>query len=380
MEFRFTAEQDQLRDAARRLLKDRSPSSRVRELMETELGFDPKLWQELAELGFIGAHIPEAYGGQGFSTIELGIITEEMGRALCCAPYLASSVLAATSLLYCGSEDAKLAHLPSIANGKSIATLALAEDAYHWPTRAFNTRATLNGNNYALTGKKRFVVDGMLAQLLLVAASLEDGTSALFAVKPTDSGVHRQACTSLDATRKLAEIKFCDAPAQLLSAADCATGLQQTLTLGAIALANEMVGGAQHMLQSSIDYVQLRMQFGRKIGSFQTIKHKCADMLLGVELAKSGAYYAAAVAAEMPETSDLVMAAAMAKANAADTYMQCAADCIQLHGGIGFTWDNDTHLWYKRAKCSELLLGDSNHHRERLIEHWPIVEALGASQ
>ena len=265
--------------------------------------------------------------------------------------------------------------LPEITAGRTVAALALAENAYHWPTDDYRTRAaTNNGATYQLTGSKRFVIDACNADELYVAACVEDdaGLTGLFKVDREASSVAITELHSLDTTRRCADVTFENTPATLIGDPSLTTaGLRQTLQVGCIALANEMVGGAAYLLDATLAYVDLRMQFGRKIGSFQSVKHKCADMLLELELAKSTAYVAAATYAEDPEHPDLPMLAAMTKANAADTYAYIAAEAIQLHGGIGFTWDNDIHFWYRRAKSSELLLGDAAYHREQMMQNLP---------
>ena len=369
MRFAFSDEQDQLRLAVRRFLADQSPTSEVRRLMETDLGYDPGVWGRLAnDLAVTGVHIPEAYGGQGFTFAELAIVVEEMGRALVCAPYFSSTVLAATAILNAGSEADKAELLPAIASGERLATLAVAESNGRWDASGIATTARQG----RLAGTKSFVVDGHVADILIVAAQQAgaDGPS-FYAVEATAPGVSRRLLTTVDATRKLARIELDDVEARLIGEAGGAgPALARTLALAAVALANEMVGGAQALLESAIDYANMRVQFGRAVGSFQAIKHRCADLLLDVELAKSAAYQAANAAAE--DDPDLPALASLAKAAASDAYMRAARDCIQIHGGIGFTWDNDTHLWYKRAKSSEAFLGDAAFHRELLMRGWRV--------
>lgn len=374
MQYTFTDEQEEFRLVVRRFMDDQSPSTAVRKLMATDSGFDPEVWKLLSqELGLPGIHIPEAYGGQGFGFVELCIVLEEMGRALLCAPYFSATALAATTILMAGTDAQKQALLPDIANGATFAALALTEVSGDWSPGATETTATVNGDSFRLSGSKSFVVDGAIADLLIVLARTP-GTSgayglSLFTVPGNGTGVSRRALHSLDPTRKLARIDFAEAPAQLLGGLnDGGATVPKVLDLAVIALSNEMVGGAQKMLSSAVDYAKLRMQFGRLIGSFQAIKHKCADMLLEVELAKSTAYYAAAAAAE--NAADLPAVASLAKACASDTYMKAAQACIQIHGGIGFTWENDTHLYFKRAKSSQVFLGDANYHREQLAQRW----------
>ena len=374
MAFAFTEEQEQFRDIVRRFLRNTSPAVEVRRLMETETGFDADAWGRLnRELGLCAVHIPETFGGQGFSFVELGIVCEEMGRSVLCAPYFSSAVLAADAILHAGSSSQKSDLLPSIASGECRGALAFTESNGRWDAAAIETTATRNGAGYRLEGHKSFVIDGHTADLIVVAArepgsSGDDGIS-LFTVASDAPGLDRQLLQTMDATRKQARLTFHHVPAEPLGEPGAgAVALRRILVDAATALANEMVGGAQQMLDSAVEYTKLRMQFGRQIGSFQAVKHKCADMLLEVELAKSAAYQAAAAVAEGdPEAPAL---ASLAKAAASDTYLRAAADCIQLHGGIGFTWDNDTHLWFKRAKSSEAMFGDAAHHRELMMRHW----------
>ena len=372
MEFAFTDEQDQFRAVVRRFLSDKSPTTEVRRLMDTPDGFDPDVWQQLAaDLALTGIHIPESYGGAGFGPVELCIAMEEQGRALLCAPYFSSCVLAAGAIMHAAEDDQKSNLLPAIASGQTRAAFAVTEPNGHWDATGIQAIATRTASGWLIDGEKSYVIDGCSAQQLIVVAraagSAGNAGLSFFVVNPGAAGVTRTALATMDATRKQAKIMFSRAAAELLGQAGAgAEPLSRTLDHAAVALANEMVGGAQALLDSAVAYANIRVQFGRAIGSFQAIKHKCADMLLDVELAKSAAYYAAQAAAEGdPQTPGL---ASMAKAAAADAYMRAAANTIQIHGGIGFTWDNDTHLWFKRAKSSEVLLGDPNHHRELMLQ------------
>ena len=376
MKFNFTDEQQEFRSVLRRFLEDKSSTTEVRRLMETDEGCDPEVWRQLSqELGLTAIHIPESYGGQGFGVGELAIAVEEMGRALLCAPYFASTVLAATAILKTGSEDQKQLMLPDIASGETVATLALAENSGAWDTSGVAMTATANGDKYTLEGTKSFVLDGCTAGVIVVVArkagsSGDDGVS-FFTVAGDAAGLKRAQLNSMDPTRKLARLTFSGVEAELLGVEGGAAGpLAETLDIAAICLANEMVGGAERLRESAVEYANMRVQFGRAIGSFQTLKHKAADMLLEVELAKSAAYYAAAAADEHDE--EVSALASLAKAAAADVYMQTAIHTVQIHGGIGFTWDNDTHLWFKRAKSSEVFLGGSAYHRERMMQNWNV--------
>lgn len=376
MKFSFSNEQEQFRTMLRRFLAEKSPTSEIRRLMATDQGWERETWKQLnSDLGLSAVHIPEAYGGQGFGFVELAIVLEEMGRALLCGPYFSSVVLAANAILNAGSEDQKQALLPGIAAGETVAALAFTEENGRWDSNGVTLTAKAQGDSYRLDGVKSFVLDGHTADLVVVLAR-KPGTSgdeglSFFTVRGDAKGLERRLLKSVDATRKLALLKFDGVQAELLGEAGAAAApFARTLDQAAVCLANEMVGGADRLRQSALDYVMMRMQFGRPIASFQAIKHKCADMLVDVELAKSAAYYAAEAAAE--EAADLPAIASLAKACAADAFMQTAKETIQLHGGIGFTWDNDTHLWFKRAKSSEVFLGSPKYHRELLMQRWNV--------
>jgi alkylation response protein AidB-like acyl-CoA dehydrogenase len=367
MDLAFSAEQEELRSSVARFLADRSPNSEVRRLMETLEGFDPAVWSLMAEqLGLLGLAIPEEYGGSGYSQAELSIVFEEMGRVLLPAPFFSTIALAANALLTCADEQAKKDLLPGIAAGRTRATLATVEADGSWELAGIRTRATAGPDGYALHGTKEFVVDGHTADLILVAARSDSGLS-LFAVEGDAPGLTRTALPTLDTTRKLARLELAGTSARLIGTSGAAAeGLSRALDLAAVALAAEQAGGAQHCLDSSVRYAKERFQFGRAIGSFQAIKHKCADLLLEVESAKSAVYYAARVASE--DTSELPVVASLAKAYCSEAYFHAAAENIQIHGGIGFTWEHDAHLYFKRAKSSELLLGDPTFHREQLAQ------------
>ncbi len=382
MQFSFTEEQEEFRGILRRFLEDKSPTTEVRRLMETDEGYDPDVWRQICQdLGLTAIHIPEAYGGQGFGFVELGIVVEEMGRALLCAPYFASTVLAATAILNAGTEEQKQTLLPDIASGATIAALAFTEDNGRSGTDGVEMTATASDGVFTLDGHKSFVLDGHTADLIVVLARKpgtagDDGLS-LFAVKGDAAGLDRTLLQTLDPTRKQARLIFSGVAAQLIGDEGAAAApMAKTLDQATACLANEMVGGAERLRESALEYSQLRVQFGRAIGSFQALKHRSADMLLDVEMAKSAAYYATAAVDD--DAENLAPAVSLAKAAAADAYMQAAITTVQMHGGIGFTWDNDTHLWFKRAKSSEVFLGTANEHRERLIEQWDAMERSAA--
>jgi alkylation response protein AidB-like acyl-CoA dehydrogenase len=365
--FAFSEEQEELRRTVRSFLEDKSSSPEVRRLMETTEGYDPAVWSQMAnQLGLQGLAIPEEFGGSGFTYVELVVVLEEMGRALLCAPYFSTVALAANTILHSGDDAAKKELLPGIASGETIATLAFTEDNGRWDAEGITMAASKAGDGYTLDGHKMFVIDGHNANLVLVAAKTGQGIS-LFSVEGDASGLTRTPLTTMDQTRKQARLEFAGVPAKLIGTEGKGWDtLSRVLDLAAVALAAEQVGGAQKCLDMSVEYAKVRVQFGRPIGSFQAIKHKCADMLLEVESAKSAAYYAGWAAAELND--ELPVVASLAKAYCSDAYFHAAAENIQIHGGIGFTWEHDAHLYFKRAKSSELLLGDPTYHRELLAQ------------
>jgi alkylation response protein AidB-like acyl-CoA dehydrogenase len=363
MTFAFSEEQQELRRGLRRFLEDKSPSRQVRRLMETDDGYDRAVWSQMAgQLGLQGLTIAEEHGGAGGGPVEQLIVLEEMGRVLLCAPYFATAVLAVNALQASSDAAAQREMLPGIAAGTTIATLAVPEDDGSWSTDRLQTRARRAGAAFALDGRKSFVLDGSIADLVLVVARTDDGPS-LFAVDGRDTRLSRRSLHTIDMTRKQAALVLDGVPARLVGTAGAAASVvEKTLQLASVALAAEQVGGAQRCLDMSVEYAKLRVQFGRPIGSFQAIKHKCADMLLEVESARSAAYYAAWAAAD--GSGELPLVASLAKAYCSEAYFHVAAENIQVHGGIGFTWEHDAHLYYRRAKSSEVLLGSPTHHRE----------------
>ncbi|MBK9180660.1 MAG: acyl-CoA/acyl-ACP dehydrogenase [Acidimicrobiales bacterium] len=367
MNFAFSEEQEELRRTVRSFLEQKSPETEVRRLMETEDGYDPAVWSQMAEqLGLQGLIVPEEHGGSGYSYVELCVVLEEMGRALLCAPYFSTVVLGANTLMQSGDEAAKKEYLPGIASGETIATLAFTEESGRWDEAGITMQATKSGDGYTLDGTKMFVLDGHVADLILVAARSGSGVS-LFAVDGGAAGLTRTALSTMDQTRKQARLDFSGTPARLVGAEGKGWDVLSTvLDLAAVGLSDESVGGAQFVLEMAVEYAKVRVQFGRPIGSFQAIKHKCADMLLEVESSKSAAYYASWCAAEMND--ELPSVASLAKAYCTEAYFHAAAENIQIHGGIGFTWEHPAHLYFKRAKSAELLFGDPTYHRELLAQ------------
>ncbi len=375
MDLKFNEEQLELRAMAESFLEEHSGSEQVRAAAESELGYDEKVWEQVAtELGWAAVHIPEAYGGLGLEYADLVALVEVMGGALFCSPFFGTVALGANALLVGGDEAQKQQWLPGIAEGTTRATLAVAEENGLAGAEGVEASFTREGDDFVLRGAKRYVVDGHVADLIIVAARAEGTTGregiGLFLVPADSPGVERRALPTLDQTRRLAEVVLdgvrVGANASLGTAGQAAPMLEKTLHLAAIALAAEQVGGAERCLQMAVAYAQEREQFGRVIGSFQAIKHKCADMMVLVEAARSAVYYAACAATD--DTDELPAVASLAKAYCSDAYFQCAADNIQIHGGVGFTWEYDCHLHFKRAKSSESLLGDPPHHREQVAQ------------
>jgi len=365
--FAFSEEQEELRSIVRQFLEAKSSEAAVREQMETERGFDPEVWSQMGEqLGLQGLIIPEEFGGQGFGYVELTVVLEEMGRALLCAPYFSSVVLAANAVIHSGDAAAQAALLPGIASGQSIATLAFTEANGRWDETGVEATAADEGGTWRITGTKMYVLDGHVADVVIVAARTGAGVS-LFSVAGDAAGLTRTALSTMDQTRKQAKLEFAGVEGTLVGTDGAGWDtLSTVLDLAAVALAAEQVGGAQMCLDMAVEYAKVRVQFGRPIGSFQAIKHKCADMLLEVESAKSAAYYAGWCASEMND--ELPSVASLAKAYCSDAYFHAAAENIQIHGGIGFTWEHPAHLYFKRAKSSELLFGDPTYHRELLAQ------------
>jgi len=358
----LSEDQEELRRFVRQFLEEKSPESAVRELMGTARGYDEAVWRQMAEqLGLQGIAIDERYGGGGFTFRELALVLEEMGRALLCAPFFSTVVLAAGALVRSGDEAACAALLPAVAAGDCTAALAFEEDG-----DSNGAVAVADGTGWRLRGEKTYVLDGHTADVVLVVARTPRGLG-LFRCSGDAEALGRELLPTLDLTRKQARLTFAGTPAVAVGRpGDGTRVLGAVLQSAAAALAAEQVGGAQRCLDMAVGYAKERMQFGRPIGSFQAIKHRCADLLLECETARSAAYYAAWCAAA--DDDDLPVAAAMAKAHCSDAYYRTAAENIQIHGGVGFTWEHPAHLYFKRAKASQLMFGDPAHHRARLAD------------
>ncbi|MBP1688531.1 MAG: acyl-CoA dehydrogenase, partial [Deltaproteobacteria bacterium] len=375
MRFAFNEEQEALRSAARDFLSDHCGPTQIRKVMETEAGYDPDVWRRIgAELGWASIIIPEGYGGVGLSYVELVGLMEEMGFALLCAPFFSTVCLATNALLLGGTEEQKQEYLPGIAAGETIATLAYTEASGRWNADGITAVAKRDGGDFVLNGTKTFVIDGHTAQLLIVAARREGscGTEgvSLFVVPAATAGITRCCLPTMDQTRKQAEVALHNvrvpATALMGNEGEGWQLLSQTLDRAAVALSAEQVGGAQRCLDMTVQYAKERIQFGRPIGAFQALKHKCADMMLRVESARSASYYAGWAASV--DDRELPVLASLAKAYCSDAYFACAAESVQIHGGVGFSWEYDVHLYFKRAKSSETLLGDAAYHRELVAQ------------
>jgi alkylation response protein AidB-like acyl-CoA dehydrogenase len=365
MDISFTHEHEQLRQTVRRFMENESNEQTVRKLMETERGYDSRTWERLAsELSLVGLIVPEQHGGAGLGPIELSIVMEEMGRVLFCGPYLSTAVLATSALLRCANDATKAKLLPAIASGKSIAALAFVEEHGRWDADSIAMKASKDGSNWKLSGLKDYVIDGSIADVLLVVAGADNGLG-LFQVDGAAAKLERIDLPTLDLTRKLARLSFSGTPATLLSQGDATAAIRHVLALGAAMVAAEQVGGTQKCLELSTEYAKSRLQFGRPIGSFQAIKHKCADMLVETEFARSAAYHAAFAAAENDET-ELQAAAYIARSYCSEAFFHAAAENIQIHGGMGFTWEDPAHLYFKRARASSMMFGDPIDQRQKL--------------
>jgi alkylation response protein AidB-like acyl-CoA dehydrogenase len=372
MDFAFSEEQEMLRRSARDFLAKECSSKVVRKLMESSDTYDEGLWNKLAGLGWTALGIPEEYGGVG-TFLDLVVVLEEAGRALMPGPFFATMGLAVPAIIEAGTGAQKKEALGAIAQGSARATLAFTEPSGLWDARSVTLTAKPSGGGWQLDGVKQFVPDAEAADYTVVAARTrgegEDGIS-LFLVKGRPKGMTVTALKTLDQTRRWSEVRFDGVKLEadsLMGAADKAwPHLKRALEWATAALCAEMVGGTQKVLETSTDYAKTRQQFGKPIGIYQAVSHKLADMLVLSESGRSATYYAAwAVDADAPDRS---LAASMAKAYVSDAYRKVAGDGIQVHGGIGFTWEHDMHLYFKRAKSSEVTLGDATYHRELVAQ------------
>lgn len=361
MEFGLSESQQLLRDNARKFFATECPMAEVRRLMETETAFDAVLWAKLAEQGYTGCIFSEEYGGVGLGKGELILLMEEAGRTLLPGPFFSTVALAGPVIDAVGSPEQKRKYLTSICAGEARSTVAIFEDAAGWDPARFQVVA-VNGK---LSGEKRFVTDAAAANWIVIAAS-----NGVFLVDPKASGVEIASMSGMDLTRKLYTMRMNYTPAEKLG--DVA-GLAGAMDIATAALAAEMAGGMQRTLEMTVEYAKTRKQFGKPIGSFQAVQHQCADMYLETESSRSAAYYAAWALEE--KAPDAAVAVSIAKMYASDASRTVGNRGIQVQGGMGFTWENDVHLYYRRAKASETAFGDATFHRERIAR---LVIDLGA--
>lgn len=363
----LTEEQLQLRASAGALMTELASEAEVRRLMATPLGVDDAAWAQLCELGLPGLAVPEERGGSGGSLVDQGVVLEQMGRAVYCGPYFSTAVLAAQTLLHVEGDPDAEELLQQVCAGTTRATLALTEESGRWEEDAVALAAERRASSWRLSGTKTFVPDGASADVLLVVARTSAGCS-LFAVSADAEGLVRTPLPTMDQTRKQARLDFASTPARLLGPEGSGwVVVEQALQSAAIALAAEQIGGAERVLEMCVEHAKTRHQFGRAIGSFQAVQHKCATMLVDVEAAKSAAYFGLASAAQ--RTPELPSVASLVKAYCSDTYRRTANEAIQVFGGMGITWEHPIHLYFKRARSSQLFLGTAAAHRRRLAAH-----------
>ena len=361
MNFEFDDDQRLLRDQARKFLTDKSPPEAVRRILDGDEPFDRNLWREFANMGWLGAAIPEAYGGSGLGHLELCVIAEELGRSLAPTPFASSVYLASEALMLAGTEEQKQGYLPDLAGGEAIWCLALSEGRR--PATAANIAATVSEGR--LSGEKIPVVDGDVADRAVVVAA-ESGGVGLFIVDLNGPGVERRSVETIDPTRSQAAIQFDGAAAERLGdAGDGWPMVERLLERAAVLVAFEQVGGAQAALEMAREYALGRFAFGRPIAGYQAIKHRMADMYIQIELARSNAYFGAW--ALSTDAAELPVAAATARVSASEAYHFASKENIQIHGGMGFTWEFDCHLYYRRARQLALALGSQRRWKDRLI-------------
>jgi alkylation response protein AidB-like acyl-CoA dehydrogenase len=373
MEFGFTKAQEMIRSQAAETLKRACPRSLVRQVMESADGHCEGLWERMADLGWMGLVFPEEYGGLGLSWVELAVVLEEMGRALAPGAFFSTVLLGGLTLLEAASEEQKQRWLAPLAAGRLKATLALVEPEGRLGPEGVTARAEPESGGYLVSGVKLFVPDARVADLIICAARTGKSSGAeegitLLAIDRESEGLTLTPLETMDQTRRLYEVSCSRVrvPAERVLGREGGAWpvIERVSDQAAVGLCAEMVGGAQQVLKMCVEYAQTRVQFGRPIGSFQAIQHRCADMLLLIESARSATYAAAWAASENP--AELALLASVAKAYTSDAYAWVAGEGIQLHGGMGYTWEHDAHLYFKRAKADEVTFGDATYHRARV--------------
>jgi alkylation response protein AidB-like acyl-CoA dehydrogenase len=373
MDFGFSEEQEMLRQSVREFLAGECEMTYVRKMMDDDRGYSDEQWKKMAELGWTGLIFPEQYGGAGLNMVDMVVVLEEMGRVVMPGPFFASVILGGLAIDLAGNEEQKQRYLPGVAAGTTKATLAQVEESGRWDAEGIALPAKADGEGFRLSGTKLFVHDAHNADIMIVPVRTGgagvDGVTLLI-VDAKAKGVSTRLLKTMDQTRKLGEVRFDDVRVgkeSVLGKVGAGwAALDRLVDRAKVALCAEMCGGAQRVLDMSVEYAKVREQFGKPIGSFQAIQHKCANMMVQVESAKSATYYAAwAVANDVPEAH---LASCMAKAYCSDAYRYVAAEGIQIHGGIGFTWEHDMHLYFKRAKGSEVTFGDGTWNRELVAQ------------
>ena len=373
MDFGLSEDQELLQRSARDFLARECPTAFVREMMHSTDGYSRAFHEKLAGMGWTGLVVPEAYGGLGLGMLDLAVLAEEMGRVVLPGPFFSSSVLAALSLTYSGAAALKKQWLPRLAAGDAVGTLALLEDSDWLDPAGVSARCVPTRTGYRLNGTKMFVTDAQVADFLIAVfhgrGARATGLS-LFLVPRDTPGVSVAPLESIDQTRRPCEVVFrnVDVPksARIADERKCGKVVSRVIDAACVVLAADSLGGAQRALEMSVEYSKMRQQFGRPIGSFQAVKHLAAEMVSDIEPSRSLLWYAAYAYDAEPRTAS--RAAAMAKARLSDVYARTTNRAVQIHGGIGFTWEHDMHLWFKRAKWNETAFGDATYHRERLAQ------------
>ena len=368
MQFGLTETQQTLKNTVRKFLAAECPPAEVRRIMDTGTAFDAALWRKMADQGWTGIIFPEEYGGFGMGMVEMAAALEEMGRALLPGPYL-STISAGALIEYAGNDAQKREYLGAICRGDAKAAVALLEDSASWSPGAVSMQAAPQGSGYVLNGRKLFVGSAAVADFIICVARVK-GELAALVVPAGAAGLNILPMPAMDPTRKLYEVTFesvsVPAAGLLAQGKRAQDAFDRALAVSTVALVAEMVGGMQRLLEITVEYAKTRKQFGRPIGGYQAVQHQCADMLVYTESSRSAAYFAAyAVNEGLPEAAAAV---SVAKAYASDAYREAGNRAIQVHGGMGFTWENDCHLYYRRAKASEIALGDATYHRERIAK------------
>ncbi|HMD36183.1 MAG TPA: acyl-CoA dehydrogenase family protein [Vicinamibacterales bacterium] len=384
MNFGLNETQQHVKDAAREFFSKELPMAEVRRLIDTDAGYEPGLWKKVAEQGYTGMIFPEAYDGVGLGPVEMAAVLEEMGRALVPGPFVSTVLLAGTLLDRAGSDEQKKKYLAPICRGEIRATLALLERSASWDPAAVRMDAKAVGDCFELTGEKLFVGDAAVADFIIVVARGPIGDRVILIVPSTSPGLTVTPTPGVDLTRPLYRVSFdrvkVSAGDVLAKGDRAAAALARALDVVAAGLSAEMVGGMQQLLDLTVSYAKTRTQFGRAIGSFQAVQHRCVDLFALVEGARSAAYYAAwTLGPGNVAEADARLAVSVAKAYASDAFREAGNSAIQVQGGMGFTWENDAHLYYRRAKGSELLCGDATFHRNRIGSDLTLDAAIGVA-